>query len=163
MKAIIILALLVVLLTTLGCVKSADDADGMNLNEVEHLEIWSPAGANWDNDGETDGIEYHLQPRDSSGNIVKAAGTIEVQAWTTREQFIPGSFDTKLIKDKLIIQTEPIQLTRSSYAGNGSSGRVAYINDFIPTTYQMGWMEATLTVDGKEFVAIEKNVRLDMP
>jgi len=84
-----ILVLLAVLLVS-GCTSSGNvvkyaDSNSQSTDSAEavkSVDIFGiPTAKNWDADPEDDGIEITIEPKDMNGNLVEAAGTVEVSLY----------------------------------------------------------------------------------
>ncbi len=154
MKRAITAILLVCLITALGCVKSTDTPN----KEVTTLDLSLPTGASWDADAETDGIEVYIQPRNANDRIVEANGTLSAKLYESKYESL---FSTERVKGDLVQEWSNISINKSDFSWNGILVRLEYTSGFKPKEVEYGWLEVTLSVDGKEFETERDLVRLD--
>jgi len=124
---------------------------------VTTLDIGFAMPKNWDADPDTDGIEFHLTPKDAQDKMVETPGVISAKLWL--QVTPPPSYSPQ--KGNLIQEWSNIQVTKDDYDWlMGATIRLEY-KGFQPTNMQFGILEVTLvTPDGKSFTARASPVML---
>jgi hypothetical protein len=115
------------------------------------------AAGNWDADSDIDGLEFYLAPKDTNGNMVKAAGNVQVKLWKlecTETMYGTCMKQGCTKSDSSMVENWNFQLTADNYGIIGAQIRTDYEN-YSPTNGDIeavGCAEVFFTTeDGKTF------------
>lgn len=124
---------------------------------VQYLGETYASAKNWDADAQIDGIEFRLEPKDTSDKLVSESGTLKAQLFQIAYiKEYPSQLSTVSARGSLIASWENITVSETDYtAYSGAKVRLSYDSvNFDPRmlSLEYGWLDVTfVTPTNKTF------------
>lgn len=122
-------------------------------SKIHKVKLLISASVNWDEDAESDGVQFLLVPEDSDGWPVRDELNISATLWAQPDVF-------KKEKGKLLQEWKDIRITKRTYERYGEARVRLEYSGYVPQPNEYGILQITAqTADGRVF-SFEEAIKL---